>query len=117
MAKKKKRRTRRAGEFCELDRPPAPRLWLVRAFRYVPKYQLFDMDGTVLGLLEQEPVEYVWEGRPPYEEDGSVYMTPKQAGKMVERSDYRNYLHYALSCEAPPDRPLGTRLADMASGA
>lgn len=104
MAKKKKP-TRRAGE--DWGPPPVPRLWRVWAYRYVPKYQLFDMNGEVLGLLEQDPVEYVWEGRPPHEEDGSVYMTPKQARKMVARSDYRNYQKYALESEAP-DQPLDT---------
>lgn len=114
MAKKKKERTRRALD--PWGPTPGPRLWRVWAYRYVPKNQLFDLNGEVLGLLEQDPVEYVWEGRPPHEEDGSVYMTPKQARKMVDRSDYRNYQKYALVSEAP-DQPLGLFGDGMALGA
>lgn len=114
MAKKKRKRTRRADE--NWGAPRIPRLWRVWAYRYVPKYQLFDLNGEVLGVLEQEPLEYVWEGRPPHEEDGSVYITPKQARKMVDRSDYRNYQQYALVSEAP-DQPLGFCGDSMALGA
>lgn len=72
------------------------RTWYdIPAYRFVPQCCLFDL-GDELGLLEEDPVQYVIQGLAPYEEDGSVYMTPKQARKMVKRCDYMNYRLYAL---------------------
>ncbi|MEJ8839365.1 hypothetical protein [Ramlibacter sp. AN1133] len=82
------------------------RHYLVQAYVYYPDARLFDL-GESLGTIDQEPLSFMLDGRPIAPSgDGSVFMTPKQARKMIERSDFANYRSYALA-EAPDDDLAG----------